>query len=182
MTRRHLLSSAFIAVAGAVLCDCSSTSPTPASATKPLTLHLAFTGAVTAAGSSVTATGAQCTQGPGGPSGGWAWNATVTTPGNQWQISLDFTGATPKPGRFQLNDGQAGVANSTPMIFEAQSTNPIADFLASAGATSYTYYTPGTTNYATVDASLESGTIDATFTPFTPSDLTFTIAGTWSCT
>lgn len=180
MSNRDLLALACVVVLGAALCGCSSATPTPASTTRPATLHLAFTGAV-ASGSGVTATDALCTQGSGGPSDGWAWSATLITPGNRWQISLDYTGTTLKPGRFKLNDGQAGIANSTPMIFEIQSTDPIADYLTSAGATSYTYYMPETTNYATVDASLESGTIDATFTPWTPSNLTFTIKGTWSC-
>ena len=180
MTRR-LLAPTSLVFASAVICRCGSTAPTPASTTKPALLHLTFTGAVAATGRSVTSANAQCVQAPSGPSDGWAVNATITTPGNQWNFSLDYTAGTAKPGRFQLNSGQAGVAASTPMILEMESTNPIADYLTSADATSYTYYMPDTLGNATVNASLESGSLDATFTPSTPSNLTFTVKGTWSC-
>jgi hypothetical protein len=179
----------------ALAAGCSSASVTPAAvAIAHSSPHLTFTGAVTAvatrlveveptqdADSAQTAAFAtQCAYASGGSTGAWSAQITLATPGNEWEIKLSLLGfGDPAPGRYPLW-GSSGGAPSGDLGLNVLSAKPIASYLESAGAGSYSYYNPGTRDYATVDKSLSTGTIHVTQSPTVPSNLRFTIDGTWS--
>ncbi|MEY9855070.1 hypothetical protein ABH935_000669 [Catenulispora sp. GAS73] len=208
MRRTTLPAAAAILVAVA---SCSSTSSlkSPPPAGPEVQTHLVFSGAVatTAAGSvavkpplnakgdsSDSGSGpwtTQCTF-AGGKAASWSAQVTVTTPGNQWTVTIDdaATFGNPAPGAHKAETTlvRASDASEGKLELDVRSQKPIAAYLASGAGedNGYRYYVPidhnGGDADVTIDPDLRSGTLDAWLTPDAlGSPLVFHLTGQWSC-
>lgn len=134
-----------------------------------------------------SAIGTQCTL----PGGGEDWSAriTVTTPGNEWIITISEVGAqpaAPTPGGYQAVETPRAQGSAGTLQLDVSSLEPIAPDLAAAGAAIYGYQTPadrGGSGAVTVNPGLTSGTLSVWLAPDAPqgAKLLFEITGSWSC-
>ncbi|MBR7827944.1 hypothetical protein KDK95_16630 [Actinospica sp. MGRD01-02] len=127
----------------------------------------------------------ECRMAAPGSTAAWDAQVTVRTPGNEWQISLSSgqTIGDPSPGRHQLiGNSYPGQVPDGAVSLDVQSQQAVADYLSN-GSSSYEYYMkPTTTYFATINPSLESGTLNVTLDADQAGATELTISGTWSCT